>query len=300
MSSDFGITHVQTTGDWKHRGDYPAYQVPAGVEPQIIVSENFSNFTLPTTGPLSFIEVTEFGDLSIVADPSELGAGMVGAIRGDYPQQDGTNGNYHVMGTYNVGEHTDYDSNDIYIEFKAKMPGVKHGLKFLKLFGERDPEDTQNYGNCTLHSDYTGLDNGGIPGMFYGDGTIIENDVQQVARFDSSEQFPSRAAGLPGYSIEAPQGKWFESSDWGTDWHHFKVYAKFNSGTTEETETNDGQFIVYIDDELYLDAQGLFNRHYNNRPLEKIRFFGWTQGVSPAPLSVYYTDIIISKNGWVS
>ena len=217
-------------------------------------------------------------------------------LKGDYPP--------NASGTYLVRAFTDIASlnaSTLYVEFDAKMEGLKHGHKFLKLFGQRTAVGAEegagntNYANCTFILDYA---SGSMPQVAFGDGTTITNDTQQILRFDGSAVTQiGRSYGVTA-NVSTPQNKAFEAADWGTDYHHFKCYVKFNSGTTAENEVADGEFYVEIDGLVYADATGLFNRHYSNSPLDIVEVFGYTQGGPPAGFSTTYRDPYVSTTGW--
>lgn len=67
--------------------------------------------------------------------------------------------------------------NELFIKFDAKMPNIKHGCKFCKIFGY---QNGGNYANTTFALDYTGLDNGGMRYIAFGDGTTTANDTAQT------------------------------------------------------------------------------------------------------------------------
>ena len=186
-----------------------------------------------------------------------------------------------------------YNLSDIYIQFQAKMPASKHGIKFCKVFGQT----TSGYANCTFGLNFTGIDNGGMLGVGYGDGTSTTNDNTCEIFFDSARtSTPGRA---PSPTIIRPMNKDFASTDWGTSWHTFKLRVKFNSGTTAANEVPDGAFYVEIDGNVYLNASGLFNRHYSNPPIASIGFWNYTQGNPPSNFEIWYDDFKISMGGFV-
>ncbi len=67
-----------------------------------------------------------------------------------------------------------WQTNSIKVEFWAKMPKARHGVKFLKIFSGRNANNTNSgYANTTFGLDYTGGDNGGMYQVSFGDGTNI-------------------------------------------------------------------------------------------------------------------------------
>lgn len=207
-----------------------------------------------------------------------------------------------------------YNTDHVYIRFRAKMPKHTHGFKFIKIFGQ----NSNGYANTTFGLDYTGIETGtgSMYVVAYGDGTVNENDTANIISFIGGSQNPAgRAVGLPGFSVSTPQYKNFAAADWGTGWHKFEFYVKFNSGTSAQNEKNDGEAIVRIDDKVYVDAKGLFNRHYSNKPLDRIEILGWSQNMSPEffengvwkrkeqatpEFEIWYDNIEISIDGWGS
>jgi hypothetical protein len=131
----------------------------------------------------------------------------------------------------------------------------------------------------------------------FGDGTGVANDTDKVINFNG--EYPSwigRAYGKGAVVTLAQKNIW-AASNWGTTWHHFKIHIKFNSGTSAATEVADGEYYVEIDDKVYVDAKGIFNRHYSNKPIQKISFFDWSQG-GTAPFEIWYDDIKITTGGF--
>jgi hypothetical protein len=228
------------------------------------------------------------GTLDVSRDRTANYAGSKGSVRGRYPIPAG--------GKYAVGSASleDLKTREIYIEFQARMPGIKHGLKFLKIFGGRD---ANGYANATIQPDYTGSDNGGFLFIGFGDGSVPDNDFGSVINIDGTQpRLIGRSYGLA--EVKTPQKAVWPSSNWGTGWHHFRVKVKFNSGTSELNEENDGEFYLEIDDKVYVDAKGLFNRHPRNLPIASVNFFDWSQS-GTQPFDVWYDDIVISTGGFL-
>ena len=257
----------------------------------MVFSESFDNASLPTALGLG---AQLGGQLQLVSDPAETFGGKGKSLKVTYPAQvAGAIGASFAWGSVNL---TPYNTNDVYIRFRAKMPKLKGGLKFAKIFNQQ-PAGT-GYAHATFGLDY-GL--GTMTAVSFGDGTALENDAQQAIRFDGTNpDWVGRSYGKSGFLVSTPQGKSFEALDWGTDWHLFELYAKFNSGTSAATEKNDGEFFVRIDGRVYVDAKGLFNRNYKNLPLERIEILGWSQPPeqeSTPSFEVWYDDIQVSIHG---
>ncbi len=215
--------------------------------------------------------------------------GDAGSLIGNYPV---ASGNVYVWGTYSVAS---LNTEDLYIEFYAKLPGVKHGLKFLKIFGG---QQGSGYANTTFGLDYTGYDPGAMYQVSFGDGSSVGNDTANVINFDgSSPNMIGRSYGKA--SVSTPQKSRFASSQWGTTWHHFRMHVKFNSGTSSTNEVNDGAYYVEIDGKVYVNATGLFNRNPANAPIDRVELFGWSQN-GAAPFEVWYDNVLISTGGFMS
>lgn len=230
--------------------------------------------------------------LSVSTDTSQNLKGSAGSLKATYPK---ATGSVYAWAVYYL---SDLKTNEIYLDFWAKMPGAKQGLKFLKVFGGHTNGNTGTYANTTMGTDYTGSDYGSIYQVGFGDGATTGNDYGNAINFDGA--YPSwigRSYGK-GATVLTPQKKGFSSTDWGTGWHHFKVRIKFNSGTTAANEVNDGAYYVEIDDKVYVDAKGLFNRHYSNAPIDRVEFFGWAQ-TGTAPFEIWYDDIRITTGGFI-
>jgi hypothetical protein len=193
----------------------------------------------------------------------------VNALEGSYPLP-GAGGQF-ILANYNISS---LQTEDIYIEFWAKMPGAKGGCKFLKIFGNRPTSN--NFANMTFFTNYNGGDYGSIYQVIFGDGSILPNDGQHGINLDGSKpQGIGRSYGTA--NVLTPQMSAFTSGDWGTDWHHFRVHVKFNSGTTSQNEVADGEIYLEIDGKVYVDATGLYNRNPANGPIHTVELFGWAQ-----------------------
>lgn len=215
----------------------------------------------------------------------------VNALEGSYPLP-GAGGQY-LWADYSVAN---LNTEDVYIEFWAKMPGATGGCKFLKIFG--DHTSSSGHARATFGTDYTGADSGGILQVTFGDGSSLKNDGQNVIKLDGSNpQFMGRSYGSA--VVSTPQKTGFSSADWGTNWHHFLVHVKFNSGTTMQNEVPNGEFFLQIDGKVYLDATGVYNRNPANGPINYIELFGWAQK-DPSPFQVWFYDVRISTGGFVS
>lgn len=261
----------------------------------VLVNENFDTpgHVLSNFGGENGVTTVELS-----TDRSKNYNGSAGSIRGVYLPR-AAPGHASIWGGYDIPPN----NRDVFIEFWAKMPAVKHGFKFVKIFGRRTNDagteiwSGNHYANSTFGVDYTGIDLGGMYAVSFGDGTEIANDTAAIVLLDGS---PSNVGRSNSFAhIATPQMRNFASSMWGTGWHHFRMRAKFNSGTSAQTEVADGAFYLEIDGKVYADASNLFNRHYSNAPIESVGFFGWTQNGSEQ-FEVWYDDIRISLGGFVS
>lgn len=233
---------------------------------------------------------TAGGSIGVNATASPTsGAESAEALEGSYPVAGA--GHQFVIANYNVASlHTE----DIYIEFWAKMPGAKEGCKFVKIFGNR----SDGYANTTIPTNYTGGDYGSIFLIGFGDGTTLVNDSQHGIRLDG--QYPQSIGRSYGTAtVLTPQNSAFSSTDWGTAWHHFRIHVRFNSGTTPQKEVPNGEDYLEIDGKVYVDATGLYNRNPANGPISVVEFFGWAQQ-NPQAFQLWYYDIRISTGGFLS
>ena len=230
------------------------------------------------------------GSIGLEATPSPILSGVtVNALEGSYPVP-GSGGQF-ILANYSVDS---LQTEDIYIEFWAKMPGAKGGCKFVKVFGERD----NGYANTTISTNYTGGDYGAIDQITFGDGSGTTNDSQHAINLNGGyPQWIGRSYGKA--SVSTPQMSAFSSQDWGSGWHHFRIHEKFSSGTTLQNAVPDGEYYLEIDGKVYVDATGLYNRNPANGPIKTIEFFGWAQK-DPQAFQLWYDDIRISTGGFLS
>jgi len=244
----------------------------------VLVDDNFDSGTTAVLGSQSG------GSVSISTDTSQNYNNSAGSVRGNYPTP--TGGSYGWAVYYFSGQNI----NEVLIEFDAKMPNAKQGLKFLKIFG--GASSNTNYNNTTFSLDYAASPKGGINQIGFGDGVNTANDSQNVINLNGS--YPEWIGRSYGNAIvNTPQGDGFPVSLWGTGWHNFKFYVKYNSGTTPSNEVADGAFYLEVDGKIYAHATGLFNRHYSNMPIDRIELFGWAQGGGSA-FDIWYDNVKIT------
>jgi len=229
------------------------------------------------------------GEVSISKEPSLNHEGSLGSLVARYPTPIG--GSY-AWAVYDLSE---LNSDRIYVEFWAKMPEVKHGLKFLKVFGRNAGStggDTNNYSNTTFGLNYNSSEPGGLSQVAFGDGSKIANDTQNVVNLDGAyKNWIGRSFGTA--TINTPQNASWDSNNWGTDWHHFRFYVKYNSGDSAENEVADGELYAEVDGKVYVQATNVFNRHFSNGPIDRIELFGWSQGGS-SPFEIWIDNITVS------
>lgn len=209
-----------------------------------------------------------------------------GFARGTIPATDSPS----TRGTHvNISIPIPAGNFDLYIRFRARMPFAKGGCKFCKVSGL---DVGGNYANTTFGTDYS---TGDYLEISYGNGEGIINDANVALQYAGNVNGTMRGDGLQNWS--APQGRTFTSTDWGTDWHNFKIHCKFNSGTTEENQVADGEYYVEIDGVVWGHATGIYNRHWTNENIEKIVLYNWSQD-APNQFTVDFDDIVISTGGF--
>lgn len=253
---------------------------------ELITSLNFEDGKIPNSNGWGF-GAQQGGAVSISTDPAMNHRGSKGSIRGQYPI---TTGGMYVWGGYDVSS---LNIRDVYIEFWASMPKAKQAAKFFKIFGQRD---SNGYANTTFGLTGEKGKEGDILQVSFGSGTEKENDVQNVIFLTGSYPDWIGRSYAKTAAVETPQRAIW---GWGDGWHRFRIHAKFNSGDSAENEVPDGQFYLEIDNKVYVDAKGLFNRHYLNKPIQRIAFFDWAQG-GTEPFEILFDDIMISSGGFLS
>lgn len=249
--------------------------------------EDFDNATLPTV-----MNISSSGS-ELVSDPAETYGGQGKSLKYTYSAMTGPQDSQIHSGTIDLSS---YNTDNVYIRFVAKMPEHKHGLKFIKVFGQWD--ELNHYANATFGLDYTGIADGtgSMYAISFGDGTGPINDTDNTLKFNNNAANPGRSENVGCYQADGV-GYNFSAADWGAGWHKFELYVKFNSGTSASTETNDGEFMVKIDDVIYMDAKCIYNRHYSNLPISKVEILGYSHGLTPA-FDIWYDEIEVALNGW--
>ena len=227
------------------------------------------------------------GLVLVSSDTSKNYNGSLGSLVGTYPVNS-TGGSY-VYGGCDIAT---LNLNDIYIEFRAKMPDLNRGMKFLKVHGQ-EPTDG-NYSNTTFGLSYN---DGTMKQVSFGDGSGVGNDTTQVIELNGEDKsLIGRSYGTA--SVITPQNSAW--GGWDNSWHHFRIHVKYNSGTTAANEVADGEYYVEVDNVVYVDAKGLFNRHYTNSPIDHVGIFGWAQFTNSTPVELWYDDFIVTTGDFYS
>ena len=280
--------------------------VNADGTPQLLTELDFDTVTSNETSALA----STVQSLSKLSPPGwsyyTVRGGSIGLGSTESPSLTGANanvleGSYPVAGAGGQFIVVDYSvaslkTEDIYIEFWAKMPGAKEGCKFVKVFGKQS--SATGVADANVATNYTGGDYGSIYQVGFGDGSGLLNNLQNAINLNGQNpQMIGRSYGTA--TVLTPQMKAFSSADWGTAWHHFRIHIKFNSGTTRQNEVPDGEFYLEIDGKVYVDATGLYDRNPANGPIDFIEFFGWAQK-DPQAFQLWYDDIRISTGGFMS
>ena len=265
--------------------------------------------------------VTVLTNLTVTSDaiPTLTGWSIGGAILSVQPTTPPVSGDapyaleaqYPAVGDSGEGgpwanfDVSSLNTESVYIDFWAKMPDAKEGFKFCKIFGLRSgtaPDGTpyQGEANTTFATDYTGISQGGLVMVSFGDGTSLENDTQNVIRLNGQQGAIGVSAQqsnpIDDAIVLTPQMGYFTGADWGTGWHHFRMHVAFNTSTQGQAN---GEVYLEIDNKVYVDATHLANRNPANGPISYIGFFGWAQ-TDPQPFDVWYDNIVISTGGWAT
>lgn len=188
--------------------------------------------------------------------------------------------------------------SDIYLTFRAKMPGATGGCKFAKWFGINNG----TYHNATFGLNYApeeGDSHGDMNRISFGDGSEENGDTANFVQLKGGypagvgRSYPTTA------SVLTPQNKDFHAAEWGTGWHTFKMRMKFNSGSTALNEVPNGVFYLEIDGNVYANVTGIFNRHYSNSPFFDYITLGGHAQSNPSNFALHVDDIKFSIGGFV-
>jgi hypothetical protein len=257
---------------------------------ELITSVDFEDGVIPNKNGWGF-GTQSGGALTVSSDTNANYMGSKGSLKASYPVATGA---MYVWGGYDIAA---LNTRDVYIEFWAKLPTAKQGLKFLKIFGQR--ETGKGYANTTIALVSDPGNEGSITQVSFGDGSSLENDTQNVINLSGTYSSWIGRSYTLGAIVETPLLSGWKATNWGDSWHRFRVRVKFNSGDSEATQKPDGAYYLEIDGKIYVDAQNIYNRHYLNKPIQKISFFDWAQN-GTKPFEVMLDDIVISKDGFLS
>ena len=128
----------------------------------------------------------------------------------------------------------------------------------------------------------------------FGDGVNTGNDVANVLFLDGANPtWIGRNYGLATVTLKTPPASFV----WDSNWHTFRIYHKYNSGTSSGNEVNDGTYFVEIDGVVYVNAINMYNRHYLNvRRINQITFGDWVQNDDAA--EVHFRNINVWTGGF--
>lgn len=257
---------------------------------ELITAVDFEDGVVPNKNGWGF-GTQSGGAIAVSKDTAANHRGSKGSLKASYPVATGA---MYVWGGYDISA---LNTRDVYVEFSAKLPGAKQGLKFLKIFGQR--ETGKGYANTTIALVSDPGNEGGITQVSFGDGSTLENDTQNVINLNGNNLSWIGRSHTLGSIVETPQRSPWRATNWGEDWHRFRVRVKFNSGDSELNQKPDGAYYLEIDGKVYVDAQNIYNRHYLNKPIQRIAFFDWAQNGTKA-FEVMLDDIVISTDGFLS
>ncbi len=131
----------------------------------------------------------------------------------------------------------------VHFYFRVDNTPALGGAKFFKVFGA---SSDSGYANSTIALDYT---SGQLSRISYGTGAVTVNDTQAIIRFDgvaTDGEVDTVTATGPFAPPEA-------------EWHELRVYMRYNSDGMR-----DGEYRVWIDGELRVQAENVKNRHDTN------------------------------------
>lgn len=287
--------HSNTLKSWVKVGFWGIALTSTVAQAQVtqLAFMDFDNKVLSSTGGWTFGSQNG-GKIEISADTTQNKGGSAGSLKGSYPVPTGA---IYVWAGFDLKA---FNTRDIYVEFDVKMPNATQGIKFFKIFGQRDAQG--DYANTTFGLVSEADRPGSLTQISFGDGSDTGNDVANVVNLDGTyPDWVGRSWGR-GASVKTAGRNW-SHTQWGTGWHHFKVHIKFNTGSCISgqpvvPEVNDGEYYLEIDGTTYVDAKGLFNRHCKNLPIQNVNFFDWGDHGSKA-FDVWFDNIRITTGGFL-
>jgi hypothetical protein len=151
------------------------------------------------------------------------------------------------------------------------------GCKFLKLFGI--PNSIDGYANVTFGMNY--YDRNELKEVSYGGGTsLISRDSQSTIRYNGTQvntYEPKPVINFYTYAIDDHLDQ---------NWHKFKSYMRYN-----DNDLANGEYIVWIDENVRLHATNIVNRHNNNSPYIWKTHFGGYNGSNSNSFEPWYLTI---------
>lgn len=275
-------------------GDYANSPIPFSLSSppkvNVIFQDDFESGEIPSGKNLYFRSETET-TLTVSSNTAVNYGNSKGSLRGTYPATFNTGGNY----IWSIIKIPQRDVNEIFIEFKAKMPSNKLGNTFLKVFGQYS--SNTGYANTTFRLD---PETGEMYAVGFGDGDVngddnVKNESDNVILFGGDYlNWMGRSYGVA--DVKLPQKKSFQ---WDNEWHHFRFMVRYHSGNSKATEKPDGAYYVEIDGKVYVDTKNFYNRHYLNLPIDKIELFGLARG-GKKPFEQLYDDVIITTGNFLT
>lgn len=256
-------------------------------------------------------------DISMVADDIDLKGSIATSAQWTFDHQNSTIKKYTELGqsfirsvynndlSINAGSwpssyfyfQSGIAPQEFYVQLYARRDGaILANSKFMKMY---DPNNGgANYSNVTWNAGYSTASIGAVS---FGNGTGQTNDTQHVIGYanhsDVNLRYPSVPANVLPASFIHTSG--WDATEWGdgSQWHKWQFRIKANTGTSVETEINDGIFEVWVDGIQRLGAYNIMNRHYGSAPFSKIEFLSYSQGRPSFTLDM--KNITISTGGWI-
>lgn len=258
-------------------------------------------------------------DVSMMADGADLIGNIAAKQGGWWFDHSGAtlnkyteNGVPYVRGVYpsRVGGGVSWPSvwfdfpngaapQEYYFQFEARRDGsIQSCSKFVKCYGGNG--GAPSYSNTTWNNGYT---SSSVSTISFGNGAGLTNDTQNVISYETGHddeqatRYPSVPANVRTKSIY--HGGSFDGSEWGngTQWKKWRFRIKVNTGTSPETEINDGIFEVWVDGVQRVGAYNIMNRHYSSSFFSKMEFLSYMQDNLGFTLDM--RNITISKYDWV-
>lgn len=167
--------------------------------------------------------------------------------------------------------------SDIYVRFYFKRTSwVEGGCKFLKIFGKSN--DPQGYANTSFQLNYSG---GDLFEVSYGAGYAYANDTQSVIRYRGDHSDESVVVHTSKGTFDPPDDRWV----------CFEAHIKYNTNGNR-----DGEYQVWIDGTLWLNATNIVNRNdANSQYIRSVDLANYTHPWSDT-WYLWYDSIVISDS----